>query len=150
MFRTWMTVAIAAFVLPAGGAWAQDPAEGLWRTIDDATGKPRSLVRISENNGVLSGRVVKLFREPGEDPNPICEKCENSRRNQPVLGLTILTDMRREGREYTGGEILDPSNGKVYKARMALSENGSKLDVRGYIGMPMLGRTQTWERVQEQ
>jgi uncharacterized protein (DUF2147 family) len=119
---------------------------GLWKTIDDQTGKPRGLVRITEINGQYQGSVEKSFPKPGEDPNPKCEKCEGARRNQPVLGMTILWGLQRQGDEYQGGEILDPETGKVYRVKMKLEDNGKKLDVRGFIGFSLFGRSQTWLR----
>jgi uncharacterized protein (DUF2147 family) len=140
--------AIASSALLAGGAFAQgaSSAVGLWKNIDDHTGKPKALIRITESNGVLSGKIEKLLRDPAEDQNPKCIKCEGELKDQPILGMTIITGMQKDGSEYNGGKILDPDNGKVYKSKMTLQDNGAKLDVRGYIGVPMLGRTQTWLR----
>jgi len=145
--RRLVTLSLAASALVAASAMAQDGTPiGVWKTIDDESGKPKSLVRISESNGELRGKIEKLFREPGEDPNPKCEKCEGALKDQPVIGMTIITGMKKDGSEYNGGQILDPNNGKVYKSKMTVVEGGKKLDVRGYIGVPMLGRTQTWVR----
>jgi uncharacterized protein (DUF2147 family) len=119
---------------------------GLWKTIDDNTGKPRGLVRIVEVNGEYRGKVEKIFPKPGEDPDPRCEKCDGTRHNQPVIGMTILWGLTKQGDEYQGGAILDPENGKVYSARMKLDGQGGKLSVRGFIGFSLLGRTQTWVR----
>lgn len=125
---------------------AQDASPvGLWKTIDDDTGKPKALIRITENNGELRGKIEKLFLDIGEK-NPKCDKCEGAQKDQPIIGMTILSGMKQEGTEYGDGQILDPANGKVYKSKMSLADNGKKLNVRGYIGMPMLGRTQTWLR----
>ena len=125
---------------------AQDASPvGLWKTIDDHTGKPEALIRITENNGELRGKIEKLFLDIGEK-NPKCDKCEGAQKDQPIIGMTILSGMKQEGTEYGDGQILDPANGKVYKSKMSLADNGKKLNVRGYIGMPMLGRTQTWLR----
>lgn len=147
MIKKLFTLTVAAGALMSASAWAQEGSPiGLWRTIDDETGKPKSLIRISESNGELRGKIEKLFREPGEDPNPKCEKCEDARKDQPIIGMTILTGMKKDGSEYNGGQILDPANGKVYKSKMSVADGGKKLDVRGYIGVPMLGRTQTWLR----
>lgn len=147
MMRRLVTLSLAASALVAAGAIAQDASPvGVWKTIDDETGKPKSLVRITESNGELRGKIEKLFREAGEDQNPKCEKCEGNLKDQPVIGMTIITGMKKDGSEYNGGHILDPNNGKVYKSKMSLIEGGKKLDVRGYIGVPMLGRTQTWVR----
>lgn len=128
---------------------AADPASpvGLWRTIDDKLGKERSLVRIVESDGTYRGQVEKLFnRQPDDDPDGICRKCEGERKNQPIVGMTILWGLKPEGGQYSGGEILDPKNGKVYRAQMKLIEGGKKLEVRGYIGVSLFGRSQTWIR----
>ena len=94
-------------------AYAADSSPlGLWKTIDDNTGQPRGLVRIREVNGQYEGKVEKIFPKPGEPQNPNCEKCEGSRRNQPVMGMTILWGLTKQGDEYEGGEILDPENGR--------------------------------------
>lgn len=119
---------------------------GLWKNMDDVSGKPRALIRITESGGMLLGRIEKVFPGPQEDPNPRCTKCEGTNKDAPVVGLEILSGLSREGGEYVGGQILDPDNGKVYRSKLRLSDNGRKLDVRGYIGVPMLGRSQTWLR----
>ncbi|HEY8608739.1 MAG TPA: DUF2147 domain-containing protein [Noviherbaspirillum sp.] len=138
--------ALTMSVMPA--ASAQETAVGVWKTIDDETGKPKSLVRISETNGELRGRIERLFRDAGEEQNPKCTSCEGALKDQPILGMTIITGMRKEGDGYAGGQILDPASGKVYKSKMSLADGGRKLDVRGYVGVPMFGRTQTWVRVE--
>jgi uncharacterized protein (DUF2147 family) len=119
---------------------------GLWKTIDDNSGQPRGLVRIREVNGQYEGKVEKIFPKPGEETNPKCEKCEGVRRNQPVIGMAILWGLTKQGDEYQGGEILDPENGKVYRSRMKLVDSGKKLDVRGFIGFSLFGRSQIWIR----
>jgi uncharacterized protein (DUF2147 family) len=125
---------------------ADDSPVGLWKNIDDETGKPKALIRITESNGVLQGKIEQLFRAPAEDQNPKCDKCEGARKDQPIVGMTILSGLKKDGDEYAGGEILDPNNGKVYKSKMHLTDAGKKLSVRGYMGMPMLGRSQVWLR----
>jgi uncharacterized protein (DUF2147 family) len=140
---------IAAFLAVPCAAWAQnDSPVGVWKTIDDETGKPKSLVRITENNGQLTGKIEKLFREPTEEQNPTCVKCEGANKDQPILGMTILTGLKKDGDTYDGGQVLDPKNGKTYKAKVTVKDGGKKLDMRGYIGTPLLGRTQTWVREQ--
>jgi uncharacterized protein (DUF2147 family) len=139
---TVMIVILASFAAPA----ADTSPVGLWRTIDDSTGKPRGLVRIMETNGQYQGRVEKTFPKPGEDSNPKCEKCDGARRDQPVIGMTILWGLKKQGEEYNGGEILDPENGKIYRARLKLDDGGKQLDVRGFIGFSLLGRSQIWVR----
>lgn len=141
-------IAAAMLALPAA-AWAQNASPvGAWKTIDDKTGKPKALVRISEEGGVLTGKIEKLFRPADQDQNPKCVNCSDARKDQPIIGMTILSGLKKDGNEYTGGEILDPQEGKTYKTKAKLTDNGNKLEVRGYIGVPMLGRTQTWQREQ--
>ena len=124
---------------------AQSTPIGLWRTVDDATGKARALVRIVETSGVLSGRIEHLF-----DPDPKwdgrCDKCRDERKDQPVLGMTILSGARRDGADYRGGEILDPENGNVYRCILRVTGAGDRLEVRGFIGIALFGRTQIWVR----
>lgn len=141
-----LAVALAAMLsLPA--AWAADASPvGLWKNIDDVSGKPKALIRISENRGELEGRIEKLFRPADEDQNPKCVKCEGVLKDQPVLGMVFMSGLKKSGDEYTGGEILDPDNGKVYKSKLTLVDGGKKVNVRGYIGIPMLGRSQVWVR----
>jgi uncharacterized protein (DUF2147 family) len=141
------TLATFAALLAAPLAWAQDASPvGLWKTIDDASGKPTALIRIMDNQGELQGKIEKLFRSPEEDQNPKCSLCQDARKDQPMIGMTILTGLRKHGDEYSGGEILDPKNGKVYKSKLSVQEGGRKLEVRGYIGVPMFGRSQVWLR----
>jgi uncharacterized protein (DUF2147 family) len=138
---------IAAF-LAVPSAWAQNSPVGLWKTIDDETGKTKSLVRITENNGELTGKIEKLFRDPSEDQNPKCTKCEGAMKDQPIIGLTILTGLKKDGDSWTGGQVIDPGKGKTYKAKVTPIDGGKKLEMRGYIGTPLFGRTQTWVREQ--
>lgn len=137
----------AAAVLTTLPVWADDASPmGLWKNVDDVSGKPRALIRITESNGAPLGRIEKVFPAPNEDQNPKCDKCEGANKNAPVIGLVILSGLTKEGEEYVGGQILDPENGKVYRSKVRLTDNGKRLDVRGYIGVPMLGRSQTWLR----
>ena len=130
------------------GAFAQGGPAGLWKSIDDQTGKPKALIRITENNGELTGKIEKLFKGPAEDQNPKCLKCEGANKDQPVIGMVILYGLTPDGDEYSGGTILDPANGKQYKSRLKMEEDGARLQVRGYVGVPLFGRTQTWIRAQ--
>ncbi|WP_420996434.1 DUF2147 domain-containing protein [Cupriavidus sp. 30B13] len=137
---------LAGALLASAAALAQSSPVGAWKTIDDNTGKPRGLVEITESNGVYSGKLVKSFVDP-EGRSKVCDKCTDARRDQPLIGLTIISGVRKTGdNEWSGGEILDPENGKVYKTKMSLTDDGNKLNVRGFIGISLLGRTQTWER----
>lgn len=136
-----------ALALAAGGAFAQASPAGTWKTIDDNTGKQKGEVTIVDNGGVFTGKVTKIL-VPG-DENKTCTKCTDDRKDQPIKGLTILTGLKANGNNnWDGGQILDPENGKVYSAKMSLSEDGQKLNVRGFLGISLLGRTQTWVREQ--
>ena len=142
----YLLVAVIYLLTSAAAYGAEFTPVGLWRTIDDQTGKPRGLVRITEANGEYQARVEKTFPKPGEESNPKCEKCEGPRQNKPVIGMTILWGLKKQGDAYQGGEILDPENGKIYRARIKLEDGGKKLDVRGFIGFSLFGRSQTWLR----
>ena len=135
----------AALASPAVLAQAASPV-GLWKNIDDVSGKPRALIRIAETNGVLEGKIEKVFPGPNESQNPKCEKCEGANKDAPIVGLVILSGLKKDGDAYAGGQILDPDNGKLYSSKVQLSDGGKQLNVRGYIGVPMLGRSQTWVR----
>ncbi len=150
MFRTLLSsllLACLTLIAFTGATYANEASPvGLWRTIDDKTGKEKSLVRITEVNGELRGTIEKLIRDPNEDQNPMCDKCSGERKGKPVLGMTILSGLKRDGKEWSGGEILDPNNGKTYKCKMSVDDAGKKLNVRGFIGVALLGRTQVWLR----
>jgi uncharacterized protein (DUF2147 family) len=120
---------------------------GLWRTIDDGTGEPRALIRIAEVGDRLEGTVEKTFPRPGEPAQPMCDKCPGERRGKPVIGMTIMTGLRRTAEGWGGGEILDPDSGRTYQSKLRVVDAGRKLEVRGFLGVSLLGRTQTWERV---
>ncbi|WP_309891989.1 DUF2147 domain-containing protein [Archangium sp.] len=144
----WLGLATLS-VLFATSALAQAPsAVGRWTTIDDETKKPKSVITIYEEGGKLFGKIEKLYREPTEEQNPLCDKCEGTLKNQPITGMVILRDLKKDGDEWTGGTILDPANGKTYKCKIAVQDGGKKLKVRGYIGMALLGRTQHWVRAE--
>jgi uncharacterized protein (DUF2147 family) len=144
--------AIVVSALLAGwliwGAALADPASpaGRWRTVDDKTGKERSVVVVSEVNGEYSGAVEQIFPFPDDDPQHRCTECVGDRKNKSVIGMKIMWGLKPKGSEWSGGEILDPKNGKIYRCKMSLSEDGNKLNVRGYIGVSLIGRTQTWVR----
>lgn len=144
---TFLFFLLSSFITPLYAADLASPV-GLWRTIDDETGKAKSLVRITEINGELQGTIEKLFREPNEDQNPRCDKCSGEKKDKLVIGMTIIAGMKHDGKIYAGGEITDPKNGKTYKCKMWAEEQGKKLHVRGFIGMALLGRTQIWVREQ--
>ena len=135
-----MLFGIASVAMAAGS-----PA-GTWRSIDDKTKQERSIIRITEENGELKGTVEKIFDEPGDDPAHLCKECKGERKDKPVVGMTILWGLKKEGGAWAGGEILDPKNGKVYSCKITLSEDGKTLNVRGFIGISLIGRSQVWLR----
>jgi uncharacterized protein (DUF2147 family) len=141
---------LAAIVLfaAAGLAQAQSTPAGLWKTIDDDGKTEKSLVRINDAGGVLSGKIEKIFDASKADAK--CDKCTDARKDKPVVGLSIIEGAKKiDGEDYwDGGHILDPNNGKTYRLRMTPKEGGKKLEVRGYVGAPLLGRSQTWIRVE--
>ncbi len=144
---TFLLGILISFTFFAYNSFAQhEEITGLWKTIDDETGEPKSVVEIYLNEGKLYGKIVKLFRKPGEDPDPVCDKCDEDdpRKNQKIIGMTIITDMvyDEDDDEWEDGEILDPKNGKVYDCKLWV-ENG-KLQVRGYV--LFFHRTQEWVR----
>ena len=144
-----LSVGLAAAFTPAAGAenTQQNTAEspiGLWKTVDDASGKVKSIVRIWEDGGKLYGKVQKLV--DSEYANPTCHDCSGPEKGKPVVGLQILWDLQKDKNGWSGGTILDPESGKTYKCLVSLEDGGKKLKVRGFIGLSLLGRTQYWLR----
>jgi uncharacterized protein (DUF2147 family) len=139
----WILFLLAIVPMASRSAEVVSPI-GLWKTIDDATGTPGALVRIYEKDGKLFGRIEKLFKVEAESRG--CTACNDDRRNQPLIGLTIIRNIGREGDIYGGGDILDPDSGSVYRCKMHLEQGGNRLIVRGYIGFSFIGRSQTWQR----
>ena len=133
---------LLAGVLLSASAWAEDVPLGTWKTIDDKTGQAKSLVEISEHGGEFRGKVIKLF----QNPEALCQKCDGERKDKPVLGMTIMWGVKKDGDTYSGGRIYDPKEGKEYSVKFKPIAEGKKLEVRGFMGVALLGRTQTWER----
>ena len=146
---TLVAAGLLAGAVFAAAAQSTSPA-GIWRTVDDATKKDKSLVRISESGGVYTGKVER-FLDPETPKDAVCKDCSDERKDKPILGMTIIRNMKQSSDDKTlfeGGEILDPNNGKVYQSKMKLIDNGTKLEVRGFVGISLLGRTQTWIRAE--
>jgi uncharacterized protein (DUF2147 family) len=135
----------ALTLLSAGRVFAADPLNpvGLWKTIDDKTGSAKALVRIFERNGELFGKVETGLNERKER---VCDLCKDERKNKPIVGMEVIRHMKKSGDDYEGGDILDPDTGKVYRCKLRVEDGGKKLDVRGFLGISLLGRTQTWVR----
>ncbi|HEY7664595.1 MAG TPA: DUF2147 domain-containing protein [Xanthobacteraceae bacterium] len=148
-----VTLMLAAVIASGAGvrtvAAGEPTAAGLWEQVDENSRKPESWFKITEHNGVYGGTVVKIFSKPGENENFVCSKCEGADKGKPVLGLTLIKGMRRNGLDYEGGTIMDPRDGTVYRALMKLSPDGQKLEVRGYLGLSLFGRSQVWNRLPE-
>lgn len=146
MFRN---AAIAVFVFSATSAFAQMTPVGLWKSISDKDGSVTAEIRIVDNAGVLSGKIERQLASTAK-PDDKCTKCDDDRKNLPIVGLEIIRNAKKSSdREvWEGGNILDPDEGKVYKLKLTPVDGGKKLEVRGFIGFALLGRTQTWVRAQ--
>ena len=144
--KTWIALALVAAV---GSVSAQSTPLGVWKTIDDKTKTERAQIRITEAGGVFSGKLEKLLAADAKQ-DALCDKCSDDRKDKPMVGLEVVRSVKKGDAENTwdGGTILDAAEGKIYKVRMQTADGGKKLEVRGYVGMPMLGRKQTWIRVE--
>jgi uncharacterized protein (DUF2147 family) len=148
--KTWITAASALVgALAVGCAHAQVSPAGVWKTIDDKTKTERAQIRITETAGVFSGKIEKLLA-PDAKADSVCDKCSDDRKDKPMIGLEVIRGVKKGDSDNTwdGGTILDAAEGKIYKVRLQTAEGGKKLEVRGYVGAPLLGRTQTWVRVE--
>jgi uncharacterized protein (DUF2147 family) len=146
-FVTALAPFAACLAAEAAAAAKAAPAEvGLWETISDKDGKPEGYIRIRLVGDELRGVIERGM--PSDDPNDLCTQCPGDRKNQRMLGLTIITGLHRQGDHWAGGQILDPKNGSLYRCRIRAIDSGRKLEVRGYIGISLLGRTQTWLRAE--
>jgi uncharacterized protein (DUF2147 family) len=148
--KTRQLVVALGLGLFAAFAHAQATPAGLWKTIDDESKKEKSLIRITEAGGVFTGKLEKLL-DPSAKPDAVCDLCSDERKDKPLLGLTLIKGVKLSDSDkgrWDGGEILDPNNGKTYKVRLTPNDGGKTLAVRGYIGAPLLGRTQNWVRVE--
>jgi uncharacterized protein (DUF2147 family) len=141
------TTTVTVIFLAALDAVAQSAAPaGLWQTVNER-GEREALVRIVEVAGELRGNVVEVYSPPAPSAQPLCEACSGALRNQPIVGMEILRGLRWDGERYSGGEILDPDEGRAYRCTLRLLQGGERLEVRGYVGISLFGRSQVWLRV---
>jgi hypothetical protein len=133
--------------MPAAGLGGQPAVTGLWQKINEETGNSAGWFLFVTHDGLYDGAIAKMFLTPSENQNPICSACKDDRRDQPLLGLPLIRDMRRDGLVYEGGNILDPRDGNVYNPKMTVRPDGQTLTVRGYLGIALFGRDEIWHRL---
>lgn len=139
------TLFLLVLFIDASGCFAQSSILGQWKTIDDESGKQRSIIELFMKGDKLHGKILQLFRAPGEEADPICVDCKDDRKDQKVIGMEVLRGMLKDGEEWKDGTICDPENGKVYDCKIWLEDG--QLQVRGYVAF--FYRTQTWLRIQQ-
>jgi uncharacterized protein (DUF2147 family) len=142
---------VFVFVLLGGLVWAEAPVQsvvGRWKTVDDKTGETMSVVQLVERDGRVSGTIVQVAPKPGVSGEQVCKRCTGALKDRPIVGLPLIDGLQRVGDAWDNGTIVDPSSGTTYRCRVTVAKDGASLEVRGYVGIPLFGRSQTWLRVE--
>jgi uncharacterized protein (DUF2147 family) len=150
-YRTDLRIAAAVLCASiASSAYADPPTiEGVWQQVDSGSGYVGGLISFKEKGGLWAGYIVKMYPKPGDPVDPVCSGCTDDRKDQPVLGLRLIQNAKRDGLSYEGGAILDPRNGSQYSVQLTLAPDNQTLTVRGYLGLTLFGQSQTWKRLSE-
>lgn len=150
LVSNFFILVFCCLMVPASFAEHQSPL-GYWRTIDDLTGQPKAIIEITKTpKNTLEGRILKIFQQAGYPEKKYCIACLGQKHNKPLIGMIVLEQLKQKQNkpaQWVNGQVLDPKNGKIYNCNLRVAKNGQTLKVRGYIGLPLLGRSQTWERL---
>ena len=139
-------IALSAGALLSTSVFAVSLNGTQWQTIDDKTGEKKAVIQLTESGGKVSGKIIKVLNK--EKADALCTKCPGSLKNKPGEGLQILSGLKADGNnQWSDGKLVDPESGKTYSGKLTLSDNGQSLKLRGFVGTPVFGRSQTWQRI---